>query len=297
MKILLVYNNFAGNGRAKTLLPKAKSLFNKYKVDFDLALTEYPEHGIEIVQNADFSQYDGVVAAGGDGTLFEVINGYFKNTSEKRIPIGVLPVGTGNAFAHDLELDNTKIEEAIEIISSQKLRKVDVGKFNTEGKIYYFLNIIGAGFVVDANKTAQNFKFLGDFAYTIGVLYRILVLKFTKLRLEIDGKKIETKSTFIEISNTRYTGADFLMAPTAEIDDGLLDITLVKTISRMRLLKGLVKIKTGEHIHLDEIDTFKAKHIKIESGQPLVLTPDGELLGKTPVEIECLKHAIEVFWK
>ena len=177
------------------------------------------------------------------------------------------------------------------------MRKVDVGKFITHGQDYYFLNIIGAGFVVDANKTAQNFKFLGDFSYQIGVLYRILVLKFTKLRLEIDGKKIETKSTFIEISNTRYTGGDFLMAPTAEIDDGLFDITLVKKISRMRLLKGLVKIKTGEHIHLEEIDTFKAKHIKIESDKPLVLTPDGELLGITPVEILCLKHAIEVFWK
>ncbi len=297
MKILLVYNNFAGNGRAKGLLPQVESLFNKYQVDFDLALTDYPEHGIEIVGNADFSQYDGIIAAGGDGTLFEVINGYYKNISVKRIPIGVLPVGTGNAFAHDLDLDNTKIEEAIEIISSQKLRKVDVGKFVTHGQDYYFLNIIGAGFVVDANKTAKYFKFLGDIAYTIGVLYRILVLKFTKLRLEIDGKKIETKSTFIEVSNTRYTGSDFLMAPTAEIDDGLLDITLVKKISRIRLLKGLVKIKTGDHVHLDEIDTYKAKHIKIESDEPKVLTPDGELLGITPVEISCLKHAIEVFWK
>ncbi len=297
MKILLVYNNFAGNGRAQKNLPQVERLLNKYKIDFDLAITEHQAHGIEIVENADFSKYDGIVAAGGDGTLFEVINGYFKNQSEKRIPIGVLPVGTGNAFARDLELDNTKIEEAIEIISNQKLRKVDVGKFTTEGKDFYFLNIIGAGFVVDANKTAQNFKFLGDFAYQIGVLYRILVLKFTKLRLEIDGKKIETKSTFVEISNTRYTGGDFLMAPTAEINDGLLDVTLVKKISRLRLLKGLVKIKTGEHIHLDEIDTFKAKQIKIESEKPLVLTPDGELLGITPVEIECLKHSIEVFWK
>ncbi len=296
MKILLVYNNFAGNGRAKKNLPQVESLFNKYKIDFDLALTDYPEHGIEIVSKSDFSQYDGIVAAGGDGTLFEVINGYFKNTSERRIPIGVLPVGTGNAFARDLELSNNQIEEAIEIISKQKLRKVDVGKFCTHGQDYYFLNIIGAGFVADANKTAQRFKVFGSFSYTIGVLYRMLLLKFTKLILEIDGEKREVDSTFIEISNTRYT-ANFLMAPSAEIDDGLLDITLVKKISRIRLLQGLSKIFTGEHIHLDEIDTFKAKHIKIESDTPKVLTPDGELVGITPVEITCLKHGIEVYWK
>ena len=296
MKILLVYNNFAGNGRAKKYLPQVKSLFIKYKIDFDLALTDYSEHGIEIVSKSDFSQYDGIVAAGGVGTLFEVINGYFKNTSERRIPIGVLPVGTGNAFARDLELSNNQIEEAIEIISKQKLREVDVGKFCTHGQDYYFLNIIGAGFVADANKAAQRFKIFGSFSYTIGVLYRMLLLKFTKLTLEVDGEKREVDSTFIEISNTRYT-ANFLMAPNAEIDDGLLDITLVKKISRIRLLQGLSKIFTGEHIYLDEIDTFKAKHIKIESDTPKVLTPDGELVGITPVEIECLKHAIEVYWK
>lgn len=296
MKILLVYNNFAGNGRAKNLLPQVEDLLNKYNVEFDLAITDYPEHGIEIVGNANFTQYDGIVAAGGDGTLFEVINGYYKNSSDTGIPIGVLPVGTGNAFVRDMDLDNTQIEEAVKIISNQKLRKVDVGKFVTHGQNYYFLNIIGAGFVADANKTAQRFKLFGDFSYTIGVLYRMLLLNFTKLRLEIDGEKLEVESTFIEVSNTRYT-ANFLMAPNAEIDDGLLDVTLVKKISRFRLLQGLGKIFTGEHIHLDEIDTFKAKHIKFESDKPQVLTPDGELLGITPVEIECLKHAIEVFWK
>jgi len=171
-----------------------------------------------------------------------------------------------------------------------------VGKFNTHGQEYYFLNIIGAGFVADANKTAQSFKFLGNFSYTVGVFYRILLLKFTKMKLEIDGKKVEANSTFIEVSNTRYT-ANFLMAPSAKIDDGLLDITLAKKISRRKLIQSFPKIFTGKHVFIDEIETFKAKKIKIETNTPKVLTPDGELLGITPVEISCLKHAIEVFWK
>jgi YegS/Rv2252/BmrU family lipid kinase len=297
MKVLLVYNPQAGNGRARKNLPVVENLFNKYKIDFDLALTNYRGHGTELVSDADFTKYDGIVATGGDGTLFEVINGYYKNSSEKRIPIGVLPAGTGNAFARDLELDSTHLEEAVKVISKQNLRKVDVGKFVTEGKVYYFLNIIGAGFVADANKTAQSFKLFGNFSYTIGVLYRILVLKFANLKLEFDGKKIETKSTFIEVSNTRYTGADFLMAPTAQIDDGLLDITLVKKISRIKLLQTFPKIFTGKHVLIDEIETYKASKIKIDADEAMVLTPDGELLGSTPVEISCLKHAIEVYWK
>ena len=297
MKILLVYNPQAGNGRAKKNLSMVESLLNKYKIDFDLALTNSRGHGTKLVADADFTKYDGIVAAGGDGTLFEVINGYYKNSSEKKIPIGVLPAGTGNAFARDLDLDSSHIEVAIEVISKQNLRKVDVGKFVTEDKVYYFLNIIGAGFVADANKTAQSFKLFGNFSYTIGVLYRILVLKFAKLKLEFDGRKIETDSTFIEVSNTRYTGADFLMAPAAKIDDGLLDITLVKKISRIKLLQTFPKIFTGKHVLIDEIDSYQASHIKFEAGERMVLTPDGELLGTTPVEISCLKHAIEVYWK
>lgn len=296
MKILLIYNPFAGNKRAKKILTKVESLFTKHNIDYDLSLTEYPEHAVELVSKADFNKYDGIIAAGGDGTLFEVINGYYKNLSKKRIPIGVIPIGTGNAFARDLKLDGKKYEEAIEIISLNKTRKVDVGHFYTHGQDYYFLNIIGAGFVAEANATAQKFKVFGDFSYTIGVLYRTILLKSHNLTIEIDGKKLKRDCTFIEISNTRYT-ANFLMAPNAKIDDGLLDVTLINKLTRRKLLKSFPKIFTGDHIYLDEAETYQAKKIKIESDVTKVLTPDGELVGVTPVEINCLYQAIEVFWK
>jgi diacylglycerol kinase (ATP) len=87
------------------------------------------------------------------------------------------------------------------------------------------------------------------------------------------------------------------MAPNALIDDGLLDITILKKMSRRKLLSSFPKIFTGEHIHLPEVETYQAKRIKIVSKKPKVLSPDGELIGITPVEIECLNQAIEVFWK
>ncbi|MCK5076488.1 MAG: diacylglycerol kinase family lipid kinase, partial [Calditrichia bacterium] len=282
--------------RAKKLLARVEACFIKYNIDFDLALTDYPEHAIEIVQKVDFKKYDGIVAAGGDGVLFEVINGHFKNPSKKKIPIGVLPLGTGNAFVRDLDLDNTKWEEAIKIISYNKPRKVDVGKFITHGQDYYFVNILGLGFVADVGETAHKLKILGNISYTLGVLYRTIFLKSNHLTLEIDGKKFERENTFVEISNTRYT-ADFLMAPNAKIDDGLLDVTLLCKVTRRKLLKSFPTIFTGEHIHLDEIETFQVKKIKIESDITKVLTPDGELMGVTPVEVECLSKALEVYWK
>jgi YegS/Rv2252/BmrU family lipid kinase len=296
MKAILVYNPQAGHGRARKILPNVESLFTKHNIEFDLFLTDYPEHGIEIVREVNFDSYDCLVAAGGDGTLFEIINGYFKNNSTKRIPLGILPIGTGNAFARDLDLDNSHIEDAIKIISNQKPRQVDVGFFKTHGQEYYYLNILGLGFVADVNETAQKLKFFGNLSYTLGVFYRTIFLKTNLVTLEIDGERIERESTFIEISNTRYT-ANFLMAPDAKIDDGLLDITLAGKFSRTRLIQCFPKIFTGEHVHLNEVETFQAKHIRIDANESKVLTPDGELIGITPVEIKCLPRAIEVFWK
>jgi diacylglycerol kinase (ATP) len=296
MKVLLIYNPFAGHGRAGKILSQVEEEFQKYNIDFDLHLTDYPEHGIEIVKNSRLKDYDGIVAAGGDGTLFEVINGYYQNGSKKQIPLGVLPVGTGNAFARDLGLHVSKWQEAIEIISRQKPRKVDVGKFTCHGQTYYFLNILGLGFVADVTKTAKKLKALGNISYSLGVFYRMLFLKTCKLTIEIDGEVYQRDNVFAEISNTTYT-SNFYMAPAAKIDDGLLDITLLNKISRIGLLKAFPKVFTGEHVHLKEVDVIKGKKIKITTNEPKVLTPDGELIGITPVEIECLHQAINVYWK
>ena len=296
MKVMLVYNPYAGHRKAEKLLPNVEALFNDHNIEFDLHLTDYPEHAIDIVSQINFDDYDGLVAAGGDGTLFEAINGYFKNNSKKRIPFGVVPLGTGNSFSLDLDLENNQWEKSIEIISRNNPQKTDVGHFNSHGQDYYFLNIIGAGFVSDVNKIARKLKIFGNFAYTLGVLYRIILLNSTQFTLEIDGEKIERDGIFIEVSNSRYT-ADFFMAPGAKINDGLLDITLLRNTSRLNLIKSFPKVFTGEHVNLDIVETYQAKKIIIKSNIPKVLTPDGELLGITPVEINCLPEAIEVFRK
>ena len=296
MKVLLVYNPYAGHKRAKKILPQVEALFTEKKIDFDLRLTDYPEHTVEIVRQANFHQYDGVVASGGDGTLFEVVNGYFQNPSKKRIPLGILPTGTGNAFARDLNLDASRWQDAVGVIRLAKPRKVDVGLFHTHGQDVYYLNILGLGFVADVTKTAHRLKIFGNISYTLGVFYQTILLNAHHLTIEIEGKVLERENIFVEVSNTRYT-ANFLMAPNAKIDDGLLDITLLGRLTRRRLLKCFPKIFTGEHIYLDEIETFQAKRLSVTTDIPKVLTPDGELLGITPVTIECLHQAIEVFWK
>lgn len=296
MKILLVYNPFAAHGRAGKMLPRVEAAFGERNIDFDLRLTDYPEHAIEIVRQCRFQEYDGIVAAGGDGTLFEVVNGYFRNESRKRIPLGILPTGTGNAFARDLNLESSRWADAVEIIGRRKPRKVDVGKFHTHGQNYYYLNIMGLGFVADVTETARKLKGLGNVSYTLGVFYRTLFLRAHRLTIEIDGRTYQRDNIFVELSNTRYT-SNFLMAPDARIDDGKLDVTLLGKVSRRKLLKSFPLIFTGEHVRLEEVETFQAKRINIETDVPKVLTPDGELVGITPVRVECLHRAIEVFWE
>ncbi len=298
MKVLLVYNPFAGHGKAKKIFSEIEKEFIRKEIKFDIEFTEYRGHAVEIVKDADISSYDGIIAAGGDGTLFEVINGLYKNRFKKkdRVPLGVLPIGTGNAFCRDIGLITDAWKEAIALIAGGKTKKVDVGKIITHGQIYYYLNIVGLGFVADVNKDAHKLKIFGNFSYTMGVIYEILKLNIYDLEIDLDGTIINRENIFVEVSNTRYT-ANFLMAPDAEIDDGYLDVTLLNKTSRRKLLKAFPKIFTGEHIYEDSIETFKAKKIKIKTSVPKILTPDGELLGLTPITIECLNKAVSVFWR
>lgn len=297
MKIFHLNNPASGNKNGHKLFPKIKFEIERKEIEHDSVQTEYAGHGIEIIKELDFENYDALVISGGDGTLFEAVNGYFLNKSSKRIPIAPVPVGRGNAFARDIDLFSHKWEHSLHFLSNGRTGKADVGKFKVEGEEFFFINILGFGFVTDVAATAFKFRALGHLSYLLGVFYQTAKLSPYKLKIDLDGKTIERENVFVEISNTRYTGKDFLMAPFAKIDDGLLDVTLLNKVSRTKLLQGLPKIFKGTHLEMDEVETFRAKKIKIETEPKKLLTPDGQLMGTTPIEIECLPEAIEVFIK
>jgi len=295
MKLFIVYNSHAANRRAGRIKNDIEKRFSEKRIQYNIEETQYQGHAINLVAKKDLTAYDGIVAAGGDGTLFEVVTGYFKNASDPRPPLGILPIGTGNAFARDMAETVPSWPDAVDIIIQGKTRAIDVGQFETDNRQLYFLNILGLGFVADVGKIAQGLKWLGNLSYTIGVLHQTLFLNATSMKITLDGKVIERENIFVEISNTRYT-SNFFMAPNARIDDGLFDVTLLGKMTRRQLLSAFPKVFTGEHIRLPLVEQIKAKHIVVESAVPKILTPDGELLGVTPVSVECLHRAIEVFW-
>jgi YegS/Rv2252/BmrU family lipid kinase len=295
LKFLVIFNPHAAMGRSARLMPRIRAAFKDRGIEAIFSPTGHAGHATRLVAEADLSEVDGVVAAGGDGTLFEVLNGLYQQSKSDRKPLAVLPVGTGNAFARDLGLKPGDWQKAIDILAGGKTRKVDVGHVRAKGAEFHFLNILGMGFAVDAGKTAQWWKRLGNAAYTIGTLWQVLKLKSYPLRIELDGEALQQDNIFVEVSNTRYTGTSFLIAPGADIDDGLLDVTLLCRLSRMRLLRLFPTIYSGRHVGFEEITVRQASHIRISSPGDMPLGPDGEFLGATPVDIHCLNRDLEIY--
>ncbi|MDH3901958.1 MAG: diacylglycerol kinase family lipid kinase [Xanthomonadales bacterium] len=295
MKLLIIFNPNAAYGRSVKKLPAVEAKFESLGMKVTFIPTTHTGHGTELVTRTDLSTYDGLVAAGGDGTVFEVLNGLYQHPKAERIPLGLLPIGTGNAFARELNLKTDTLMDAIELIHRGHTRKVDVGLVESTGRSFYFVNIVAMGFAVDAGLVAQKMKFMGKAAYTLATLWKVLKLKSYPLELEIDGESFTSDNIFVTFSNSRYTGTHFLMAPEAKIDDGQLDVTILESLPRTRLLKLFPTIYDGRHIEYPEVKTYKAAHIIIRSPQGMLLGPDGEFRGNTPAEITCLPRDLTIF--
>ncbi|MCW9016526.1 MAG: diacylglycerol kinase family lipid kinase, partial [Kangiellaceae bacterium] len=263
MKLLIIYNPQAGNGRAKALLAEVERYLKHKQLDVDILLTERIGHAIDLVAETDLSTYDAIVASGGDGTLFEVVNGYYKNEQSKKPPIGLIPNGTGNAFMKELNLHKSDWKRAIDIIAQNRCRELDVGRFETLGEVHYFLNIVGMGFVTDVAEGAIPLKWMGNAAYTVATLQKLIGLKSQQFEIEVDGNTLKRDGHFVEVANSRFTGTTFLMAPKAELDDGLLDLVFLNKISRLKLLKLFTTIYDGSHIKYPEIEYIQAKKIRV----------------------------------
>ena len=297
MKILIIYNPQAGSGRALGLLPQVTNYVKDKGLDATIICTKFSGHAVEIAAQAKLDTFDAVIASGGDGTLFEVLNGYYQNSCTNKPPIGLIPNGTGNAFMKELNLLQTDWKKAIDIIALNHRRPVDVGKFISEGKTYYFINIVGMGFVTEIAELSVPLKWMGNTAYTVATLLKLISLKSQKITIELDGKVLERDGVFVEVANSTFTGTTFYIAPEAEIDDGYLDVIIINKIPRLKLLKLFNNIYDGTHIHAPEIEYIKAKKIKVTEENPGRLIPDGEILGSTPIEIECLHRDVELLWK
>jgi YegS/Rv2252/BmrU family lipid kinase len=293
MKILCIVNPLAGKAKGRKVMAQAEPLLRQRGVIPEIRISEYHRHALEIAGSIDPGSYQGLVAVGGDGTLFEVINGLLRKHPASDIPIGQIPVGTGNSFIKDLHI--TGIDDAVECIGRGQYQKVDLGLFKYAGGTYYFVNLLGTGFVANVAHTAGQYKNMGSLSYVIGVIREVIGLQSTAVSLTIDGNIYRRDCIFTEICNSSKTGGNMIMAPQAKIDDGYLDLVLANKISRLKLLRIFPRIFKGTHVADPHVETFRCREIKIESQHPLRLTPDGEVFGHTPIEVSVLPGRINMF--
>lgn len=294
MKAVLIYNQFAGRSGLREFRNQCGNSLQTIGIEaahLDLNHLRLSE----LVRGLPLDQYHALLIAGGDGTIYEAVNGYLANPSEKKPPIGVIPVGTGNSFARDLGLESGNWQQAIRVIAEGKSKMVDLGRFEENGSSRHFANILGMGFVADVTKRAAGLKWMGNFAYTAATIQRMMSNRPVAATLRLDGQTLERECTFITVSNTRYT-SNFLIAPQARFDDGKLDLLILKHMRRRDLLRNFPKVLNGSHLELPEVEVFRISEAEIITHPEVDLAPDGECTGSTPLKVSCVHRAVPFFY-
>lgn len=296
MRLLIVYNPAARNGRAHRLRPAIEAECHALGFEATFWPTQHRGHAAAWLPTADLSHYDAVVAAGGDGTLSEVVNGMMARALGERLLIGVFPIGTGNAFARELGLSPGDWQGGLERIRQGRRQQVDVGQYTDgEGQAAHFINVVNLCFAAEAARASARYKRLGGNAYLMGVLQTVARLRTYPLTLTINGRTHRHDAVLLAIANTRYTGTDFLIAPDARHDDGLLDVIVLNPVSRTRLSRLFPTIFSGAHVDAPEVVTYRARSITIDSPEPLLLSPDGEIGSHTPATFTCIPGGLAFF--
>ena len=293
MKICIIINPNSGKKKALKIFQSIKPLLNQKKIHYDLYTTNYSGHAINIVSELTIKKYNGLIMIGGDGTFHEIVNGLMNRKDQKKIPIGIIPGGSGNSFLYDLYQDPLI---ALKEIINFKKRSIDIIEVKTKNKLLYSINLVGWGLITDVGQNAEKHRWLGTSRYTLISLIEIIKNKTRKAKLIINKKEYSNAFTFIIACNTKHIGKGMYMAPKANVSDGLLDLVIVRgNLSRTRLFKTLPKLFKGTHISDSNVSYHQVSNFSLITKDCNLLNIDGELKGETPIDVKVIPSAIEIF--
>jgi len=288
---LVVVNPAAGRGRVRREWPGLAAQLRAAGIAFDVAETRAPGEGIGYAERAA-RDYDAVIAAGGDGTVHEVVNGLMR--AGGGAALGILPLGSGNDFAKMLSPG-----DAIERLVRGTARLMDVGRMSSDGAARWFANGMDIGFGAHAARNLCRVPAVltGLGAY-IGALV-ITLLRYPRLevRLQIDDEPpFKQGTTMTAVMNGRAFGGSFHVCPGARADDGLLDLLIAQRVGRLEILGLVPKIMRGTHVNDPRLRLARARRVLIESDDPLLVEADGEIVFEDArrLEIEVRPGALRV---
>jgi diacylglycerol kinase (ATP) len=266
-------------------------------------MTTRPQEATEIAQTNVRGSRPLIVAVGGDGTLNEVLNGFFRNgapipTTSK---LAMVPLGTGGDFRRTLRIP-LDVKLAIDVLKTGMVRRLDAGcvTFQTaDGStaVRHFINIADAGLGGDVvSKVGNGTKMFGSAAYTIGGLRALLSFKNKPMTVNVDGHTHElAKAQQVVVANCQYFGGGMQMAPSASPTDGVFDVILIKDAGKIESMRGMNDFRQGKHLDQanPKIELVYGKRISVTSPEKVRIDVDGEAVGYLPALFEVQPGAIE----
>ncbi len=300
-KWFVIINPVSGGKRGPKRWAKIKPLLDGSNIQYDVATTEFIDHAAQLASSAIQKGFRHIAIIGGDGTANDVINGIFQSGIDpNEITVAMIPAGTGNDWVRTIGTYDS-IEKIPSALNAYKTFLHDVGIVNYyksgENRNRYFINIAGLGFEGHvAKRLYEGSRYLNGtkLQYQLAILRSLFFYHHRNMTITVDGKSSTHQTLSIACGNCKFNGGGLKQLPDAVHDDGLLDMTLIGNMSKFKMAISLPKLKTGAHIKMKEVTTFKGKEFFIESEGQVFLDADGEFLGETPVRISVIQKAIKV---
>jgi diacylglycerol kinase (ATP) len=293
---LAVINPAAGGGRCRKLVGPALDRLRAGGVELEVTETTAPGQGIQLVRDAYAKGYRRFIAVGGDGTSYEIVNGLFPEAENKELPtLGFLPLGTGNSFLRDF--GSGGVEFAIEALLAGRSQTCDVLRLTHRDGVLYYINLLSMGFAADvATMRARRFSGWGEPGYQLSIFSQLIRFNRRPFPLRVDGEELldRRRSLFLTFNNSKYTGGTMMIAPKAEVNDGLIEFVRWGPIGRLGLIRNLPTLYDGTHINHPLAERRAAKRIDFHLEAPIDVMVDGEVLTLHCETLDVLPSALTV---
>ena len=294
-KLLFVYNPRAGKEMLKPRLSDVLDIFVKAGYEVTVHPTQAYRDAYYQIKEYEVGKYDLIACSGGDGTIDEVATGMMKRREMGKdvVPVGYIPAGTTNDFAKSLHIPRKPLAAADNAVKGVPF-PCDIGKFNDSVFVY----IAAFGIFTDVSyETDQAVKnVLGHMSYILEGAKRIFNIPSYKIKVEHDGEVIEDEFIFGMVTNSRSVGGfSNMVGKNIVFDDGLFEVTLIKTPKNPIALQEIIAALLIEQVDTKHMYTFKTKKITFDSVEEIPWTLDGEFGGEQDcVEIENVQKAMEI---
>lgn len=291
-RVTLLTNPLAGHGNAPHAAERAVARFQECGVDVTEIVGRDPAHARNLVEDAVARGTDALVVVGGDG----VISLALQALAHSEIPLGIIPAGTGNDHAREYGIPVGDPAAAVDVIIAGHTDVIDLGHIQgADGTGTWFGTIAATGFDSLVSDRVNRMRWPhGRMRYNLAIVAELSKLRLLPFRLVLDGEReIVTDLTLAAFGNTRSYGGGMLICPNADHADGLLDITMITSGSRSRLMRLFPTVFKGTHVDLDEVTTYRARTVTVEC-PGINAYADGEYVCPLPVEISAVPAALTI---